>query len=140
MLIDGGIARPNGITLSRDGKTLYVDDTEGEYVYAFDVRPDGSAIHKRVFVKLHDSERGTLGLRSRADGMALDSGGRLYVATGSGVQVIDPSGHHLGTIRVPEVPRNLAFGGPDRRILYMTAVRALYRVRLLSRGPVDRAK
>ncbi len=37
LLIDDQIARPNGITLSLDGGTLYVDDTEGKYVYAFDV-------------------------------------------------------------------------------------------------------
>ena len=117
-----------------------MDDTEGEYVYAFDVRPDGSATNKRPFVKLHDPEPGTLGLRSRADGMALDSEGRVYVATGSGVQVIDPRGNYLGTIRLPAIARNLAFGGSDRRTLYLTAVNALYRVTLLSRGPSDRAK
>jgi gluconolactonase len=89
LLIDDKIARPNGITLSLDERTLYVDDTEGEYVYAFDVQPDGSAVNKRRFVKLRGPEPGSLGPRSRADGMALDSEGRLYVATASGVQVIE---------------------------------------------------
>lgn len=140
LLIDDQIARPNGITLSLDGKTLYVDDTEGEYVYSFDVQPDGTARNKRPFVKLHDPEPGSLGLRSRADGMALDSNGRLYVATASGIQVVDPRGNYLGTIRLPSIARNVAFAGPDRRTLYMTAFEALYRVELLSRGPSDRAK
>lgn len=72
--------------------------------------------------------------------MALDSEGRLYVATASGVQVIDPAGNYLGTIRLPAVARNLAFGEPDRRVLYLTALEALYRIRLLSRGPAGRAK
>jgi gluconolactonase len=140
LLIDAEIARPNGITLSLDQKTLYVDDTEGEYVYAFDVQPDGSAMNRRQFVKLRDPEKGSVGLRSRADGMALDSEGRLYVATASGVQVIDPAGNYLGTIRIPAVARNLAFGEPDRHVLYLTALEALYRIRLLSRGPAGRAK
>ena len=140
ILIDDQIARPNGITLSLDEKILFVDDTEGEYVYAFDVQQDGSATNKHRFVKLRDPEPGSLGLRSRADGMALDSEGRLYVATGSGVQVIDPTGRHLGTIRLPSVARNLAFGRPDRHVLYLTAVEALYRIDLLSQGPSDRAK
>lgn len=140
LLIDHQIARPNGISLSLDEKTLYVDDTEGEYVYAFDVRPDGFAKNKRSFVKLRDSVPGSLGRRSGADGMALDSEGRLYVATRSGVQVIDPGGKHLGTIRLQSVARNLAFGGPDRRTLYLTALTALYQVRLLSQGPPDRPK
>jgi gluconolactonase len=140
LLVDAEIARPNGITLSLDQKILYVDDTEGEYVYAFDVQPNGSAMNKRRFVKLREPEQGSLGLRSRADGMALDSEGRLYVATASGVQVIDPAGNYLGTIHVPAVTRNLAFGEPDRHVLYLTALEALYRIRLLSRGPVGRAK
>jgi gluconolactonase len=140
LLIDSEIRRPNGLTLSLDGRTLYVGDTEGEYVYAFDVQPDGSAQNKRQFVKLKDPEQGSLGLRSRADGMALDSEGRVYVATASGIQVVDARGNHLGTIRLPAVARNLAFAGPDRRTLYLTALNALYRVQTLSSGPADRSK
>ncbi len=140
VLIDDQIRRPNGITLSLDEKTLYVDDTEGEYVYAFDVLPDGSIKNKRPFVKLHDPEKGSEGLRSRADGMALDSKGRLYVATASGIQVIDPRGNYLGTIRLPAIARNLAFAGPQRRTLYLTAVDSLYRIRMISGGPKDRSK
>jgi gluconolactonase len=89
LLLDDAIRRPNGITLSLDQKTLYVDDTEGEFVYAFDVQSGGSVRNKRPFVKLHEPEQGSLGLRSRADGMALDSADRLYVATTAGIQVID---------------------------------------------------
>jgi len=140
LLLDDQITRPNGITLSLDEKTLYVDDTEGEYVYAFDVQPDGSVKNKRPFVKLHEPEQGSLGLRSRADGMGLDSTGRLYVATASGVQVIDSRGQYLGTIRVPSVVRNVAFAGPRRQTLYMTALESLYRVQMISEGPSGRAK
>ena len=140
LLLDDQIQRPNGISLSIDEKTLYVDDTEGEYVYAFDVQPDGTVKNKRQFAKLREPEKGSLGLRSRADGMALDSKGRLYVATASGIQVIDPRGEYLGTIRVPSVVRNVAFGGPRRQTLYMTALESLYRVQMLSEGPDGRAK
>jgi len=140
LLIDSEIHKPNGITLSHDGRTLYVDDTEGEFVYAFDVQPDGSCRNKRTFVRLLEPERGSLGMRCRGDGMALDSEGRLYVGTGVGVQVIDPKGRHLGIIRVPSAVRNLAFAGRERRTLYMTALDTLYRVRLVSRGPLGRAK
>ena len=119
---------------------MYVDDTEGEYVYAFDVQPDGSVTNKRQFVKLKDPVPGSRGMRSRADGMALDSEGRLYVATGSGVQVIDRQGQHLGTIRLPVVIRNIAFSGPDRRTMYLTGLTALYRIELVAQGPSGRAK
>lgn len=140
VLVEDHIQRPNGITLSLDWKTLYVDDTDGEYVYAFDVQTDGTVKNKRQFVKLRDPEQTSFGLRSRADGMAIDSKGRLYVATISGVQVVDASGKYLGTIRVPMVVRNLAFGGPSRQTLYLTALETLYRVQMLSRGPSGRAK
>src|SRR6266850_2839564 len=65
LLLDDQIQRPNGISLSIDEKTLYVDDTEGEYVYAFDVQPDGTVKNKRQFAKLREPEKGSLGLRSR---------------------------------------------------------------------------
>jgi gluconolactonase len=99
-----------------------------------------SVKNKRPFVKLRDPAQGSLGLRSGADGMALDSKGRLYVATVSGIQVIDSRGGYLGTIRVSAPVRNVAFGGPRRQTLYMTALEALYRVQLLSEGPAGRAK
>ena len=140
LLLDAQIRRPNGITLSLDEKTLYVGDTEGDAVFAFDVRPDGSVANKREFAKLIELEKGSLGLRSRADGMALDSMGRLYVATAAGIQVIDSRGRHLGIIRVPSVARNLAFAGPRRQVLYLTALESLYRVQMLSAGPPARAK
>jgi len=140
LLLDGQIRRPNGITLSIDEKVLYVDDTEGEFVYAFDVQPDGRVANKRQFARLQEPEKGSLGLRSRADGMALDSMGRLYVATAAGIQVIDSRGRHLGIIRVPTVVRNVAFGGPRRQTLYMTALESLYRVQTLSQGPPGRSK
>ena len=141
LLVDDQMVYPSGITLSLDEKTLYVDDTFGEYVYAFDVQPDGQVNNKREFMKLQEPERWPpWGLRSRAEGMAIDSKDRLYVATASGVQVIDPQGEYLGTIRVPEIVRNLAFSGTWRQILYMTAPTSIYRIWLLSQGPLKRAK
>src|SRR5688572_5521455 len=140
LLLDAQIQRPNGITLSLDEKVLYVDNTEGEFVYAFDVQPDGRVANKREFVKLQEPEKGSLGLRSRADGMALDSMGRLYVATAAGIQVIDSRGRHLGIIRVPSVARNVAFGGPGRRTLYLTALESLYHVPMIAQGPPGRSK
>ncbi len=140
ILLDKDILRPNGLTLSLDGTKLYVDDTEAEYLYVFERQPDGSVKNKRPFVKLHDPEKTPWGLRSHADGMALDSEGRLYVSTAAGVQVVDAHGQYLGTIHVPEMPRNVAFAGPDRHTLYVTAIDALYRVTLLSKGPASRSK
>ncbi len=45
------INRPNGIQLSPDERTLYVNDTEGEYLLAFDIQPDGTVRNRRNFAK-----------------------------------------------------------------------------------------
>jgi gluconolactonase len=131
-LIDDAMVAPNGLTLTRDGKTLIVDDTASDMVSAFDVQTDGTARNKRPFARLHDMPAGQ---ESGADGMALDREGRVYVATVTGVQVFDGAAHYLGTIKVPRQPANLAFSGPDKRTLYITAREGLYRLKMLSQGP-----
>jgi gluconolactonase len=132
IIIDGDVARPNGLTLTRDGKTLIVDDTIGPVVFAYDVQPDGSVKNKRTFARLRDIPEGK---ESGADGLALDSEDRTYITTVAGVQVFDAKGQHLGTIKVPRQPANVAFGGPDKRTLYITAREGLYRIKMLSQGP-----
>jgi gluconolactonase len=132
IVIDDQIARPNGLTLTRDGKTLIVDDTLGPTVYAYDVQPDGSVKNKRAFAQLRDIPEGK---ESGADGMALDREDRLYVTTVAGVQVFDAAGKYLGTIKVPRQPANAGFAGPDKRMLYITAREGLYRINMLSQGP-----
>jgi gluconolactonase len=58
--------------------------------------------------------------------MKVDTAGRVYCTGSGGIWVLDPAGTRLGIIRVPEVPRNLAFGGPDLRTLYITAGDSVY--------------
>jgi gluconolactonase len=131
IVIDDKIVRPNGLTLSRDGKTLIVDDTVGKTVFAYDVEADGSVKNKRAFTELRNIPDGK---ESGADGMALDREGRVYITTVVGVQVFDGGGGYLGTIRVPRQPANVAFAGPDKQMLYITAREGLYRVKMLARG------
>ena len=117
--------RPNGLVLSPDERLLYVaDSTAG--VMVFDVNADGSLTNERAFIETLPT----------ADGMAIDTGGNLFVSTNTGVQVFDPSGDLWGTIEVPDgrVPANCAFGGTDARTLYITAREALYRVSLVNPG------
>jgi len=131
ILVSDEIARPNGLTLTLDGKVLLVDDTRGDTIFAFDVQPDGSAVNKRPFGRLRGMPTGQ---PSVADGMALDSEGRVYVTTVTGIQVLAANGDYLGTIPVPRQPSNLAFGGAERRTLYITAREGVYRLRMLSQG------
>ena len=132
VVLDDQIARPNGVTLTRDGKTLIVNDTLGPTVYAYDVQPDGGVKNKRTFAQLRDIPEGK---ESGADGMAVDREDRLYVTTVAGVQVFDAAGKHLGTIKVPRQPANAGFAGPDKRVLYITAREGLYRINMLAQGP-----
>jgi gluconolactonase len=134
VLLDGNIARPNGLTLTRDGKTLIVDDTLNPTMFAYDVEADGAVKNKRAFIELRDIPAGK---ESGADGMAIDRDDRVYVTALTGVQVFDAKGQYLGTIKVPRQPANAAFAGADKQTLYITAREGLYRVQLLAKG-IDR--
>ncbi len=129
--VDDGIVRPNGLTLTLDGKTFIVADTVGDTMFAFDVQPDGTLKNKRPFVRLRDIPQGA---DSGADGIAIDRDGRIYVTTVTCVQVFDKAGQYLGTIKVARQPSNVAFSGPGKRTLYITAREGLYRVQTLTQG------
>lgn len=142
------VPRPNGLVLSPDEKTLYVHNKDGVYMLAFDVAPDGTISNRRNFARYHsvrvpghddpswDEDNG-------ADGMAVDSDGRVYAATNAGVEVFSPSGDLLGVMPVQwgaennriRKPQNLAFGGADRKTLYIVGAGTIYKVRTLSQGP-----
>jgi gluconolactonase len=68
------------------------------------------------------------------DGMKIDSKGNIYSTGPGGIWIISPSGKHLGTILMPNVPANLAFGGADGKTLYIAAHTVLYRVQLKIAG------
>ena len=135
------IGRPNGLAVTPDGKTLYVIDSNyikpdaNRKIWAFDIAADGSVSKQR---QVYDFGRGRGG-----DGMRLDSNGNLWVAAGisaprtanesadvpTGVYVISPKGELLGRIPIPEdVITNLAFGGPDKKTLYVTAGKTIFKI------------
>jgi gluconolactonase len=140
-LIAKDIERPNGIQLSPDEKVLYVANTAGEYIFAFDVAKDGSVKGKREFAKLDGYRKADNGsYSSGADGLAVDAKGRLYVASNLGIQVFSPKGVALGTIALPKQPQNLAFAGKDKNYLYIVGRGAAYRIATLTPGFSGRAK
>src|SRR6516164_4364065 len=132
VLVDGEVARPNGLTLTNDGKTLIVDDTIGPTVFAYDVQPDGTVKNKRPFAQLRDIPAG---MESGADGLAIDRNDHVYITTVAGVQVFDAKGQYLGTITAGRQAANVAFAGPGKSTLYLTAREGLYRVKTLAQGP-----
>jgi gluconolactonase len=131
-IVDDTIGRTNGVALSPDEKTLYADDTIGNTLYAYDRAADGTISNKRAFAQLRDIPPGK---ESVADGLAIDRDGRLYVATVTGIQIFDSAGKYLGTITLPGQPSNMAFAGPEKRTLYISARHAIYRLKMLARGP-----
>lgn len=138
--IDTSIGRPNGIQLSLDEKTLYVANTAGEHILAYEVAADGTAGKRRNFARLAGFKETENGWSSGADGLAIDAQGRLYVASGEGIQIFSPKGEPLGVIALPKAPQNLAFAGKDKKTLYVVGRGAAYRIALLASGPSKRAK
>ena len=135
-----GITNPNGIQLSPDERTIYVNDTRGEYLIAMDVQPNGTLGPKRNFARYEGVQRDAQGIASGADGLAVDSDGRVYAATAIGVQVFSAKGQHLGTIPLSRPPQNLAFAGPDKKTLYIVGRNAAWKIQMLSSGYKGRAK
>lgn len=107
--------RTNGLMLSADGRSLYV--TNSTEIVAFDIGTDGRTGGRRVFADLAGDNGG--------DGIALDDSGRLYVTAATGVHVISADGRHLGVIPTPRRAITAAFGGSDRRWLYVPQIGAL---------------
>jgi gluconolactonase len=139
--IADSIARPNGIQLSTDEKILYVNDTNGEYLLAFDINPDGTVKNRRNFAKYPQVTTGANGvMTSGADGLAIDSANRVYVVANGGVHVFSPKGELLGTIPVSLPAQNIAFAGADKKTLYIVGRGSAWKVKLLTEGYKGRAK
>ena len=140
----GEYAMPNGVEISPDGKTLYVNNTwqqPGEnFVWAYDIAADGSLSNKRQFAMLNLTpgvlEAATPADRvdSGADGTAVDTAGRYYVATRSGAQVFLPDGTYAGTIWVPQYPVSLTFGGANNDVLYIVGESSAWAIQTRVRG------
>jgi gluconolactonase len=124
-LIDGTFNEPNGISFSEDETTLYVADTGANKIRKFTVDEDGSVSDKRDFATV-----------TSPDGGGVDCAGNLYWAsnaTPGKVVVISRTGTQLGTIALgnSDKPTNVAFGGADRKTLYITtSPRKIYSITL----------
>ncbi len=114
--------QPNGIIGTPDGRTLYVADIGGAKTYAFDIAADGALGGQRLFCELG------------SDGMTIDAEGNVYL-TGRGVTVYDKGGQRVENIPIPEPwTANVTFGGKDRDVLFVTASKSVWTVRMRVRG------
>ena len=113
----------NGLAFSPDERILYVNSGVDNSVNRYDVLPDGTLANGRHFLTLAgDPKTGV------SDGMKVDVRGNIYITGPGGIWIVSPVGEHLATIAVPEKPINLAFGGVDRRMLFVTAHTGIYRI------------
>ena len=112
------LEKPNGIVGTPDGTTLYVADIGAGKTFRFDIAADGRLTGKTLVI-----ERGS-------DGMTLDNEGNLYL-TGEGVVVFDKRGRQIEEILIPgeKWTANVSFCGQDKRTLFITASKGLYRIR-----------
>jgi gluconolactonase len=142
-----GIARPNGVQLSRDERVLYVSDTNGINALAFDILPDGTLSNRRTFAtyagRVANAPAGSPA--SGGDGIAIDSEGRVYTITEAGIEILTLSGRPVGIIPVSCSAtgarcQGLAFGGPDKRTLYVAGQGTLLKIQMLAQGFGGRAK
>jgi gluconolactonase len=117
---------PNGVALSPDERTLYLTnwDEKRKVVWQYDVGADGALSNGRLFFDM-TSTPGEIAL----DGLKVDREGNLYVSGPGGLWILSRDARHLGTIRLPEMPANFAWG-EDGRTLFLTARTGLYRMRV----------
>ncbi|MCG2459323.1 SMP-30/gluconolactonase/LRE family protein [Flavobacteriaceae bacterium F89] len=113
-LLEKDMGTANGIEVSPDNKTLYVNESVQRNVWAYDLSPQGEISNKRLLIKFED-----FGM----DGMRTDIQGNLYIARyGKGtVAKISPQGDILQEITLAgKSPSNIAFGGKDGKTVYVT--------------------
>jgi gluconolactonase len=129
------VVKPNGLVIAPDGKTLYVSDHSGDAkgsraLVAYPLKEDGSLGARKV---LYDfgKERGIDGMTVTKDGMIVATAGSKDAG---GIYFFSPEGKKLGFLPTPEDPNNCCFGGEDKKTLYITAGKSLYRVKLTVAG------
>lgn len=121
--VTGNLIMPNGLTGTPDGRRLFVADWGASTVYSYVINDDGTLSQQAVFV------------RQQCDGMTMDADGNLYL-TGAEqdgnyvVTVFNRDAKRIDSIRLPEKPSNVIFGGSDFQTLYITAETSLYAVRM----------
>ena len=130
--VDSGIEFPNGVMTSPDQTLLTVANTRGRFCYSFQIQPDGTLGAKQEYGWLHVTDH----LQTGADGMAVDTEGRMYVTTALGVQVMDQLGRVNLILNKPKDAwlSNVIFGGLKRDVLYVTCGDSVFKRRIKATG------
>lgn len=132
-VVDRGLGFPNGLKLWPDQGTLVVADMKGANLWAFRVEADGSLKFKQPYYTMRLPAGKT---ECGADGMTIDSAGRIYVATQLGLQMFDPTGRLCGVIDKPQNAwlSNAVFAGKNLDTLYVTCMNKVYKRKVKATG------
>ena len=113
-VLETDMGTTNGIEVSPDENTLYVNESAQRNIWAYDLSPEGEVSNKRLLIQFPDFNM---------DGMRCDIEGNLYVTRhGKGtVAKLSPAGDVLLEVALTgKLCSNIAFGGPDGRTCYVT--------------------
>lgn len=121
-MLDSTLAQPNGIIGTPDGKHLFVAEAQANRILKYDIQPNGRLTNRQVFANMG------------SDGMTIDDRGNIYL-TGDGVTVFDKNGEKIAHFPIPEDwTANVCFGGKDRDVLFITASKSVYTLKMLVHG------
>ena len=122
-LCDDGLAFPNGVALSADGRTLYMGESQHNRILVYEVKSPGKLGERKVLADLPKKDPALGQIDNQPDGMCLDTAGNVYVAHYGmhQVQVLSPAGKLLARYEAGTLTTsNVAFGGPKRDQLFVT--------------------
>jgi gluconolactonase len=126
------LARPNGISFTADGKTLYVSNSGPQmFVERYDVAPDGTVSNGTHFIDYPGRAPDI------PDGLKLDSANNLWTTGPGGIRIISPAGKVLGQIKLPETAANLAWADGGKTLYIMDST-AIYRLKVATPGAMPR--
>ncbi len=132
-VVDRGLGYANGLILTPDQGTLVVADMRDKLLWAYRIEPDGSLGAKQPFYTLRLPEGKT---DSGADGLTVDTEGRIYATSHLGLQVFDTQGRLSGIIAKPQQAwlANAVFAGPNLDTLYVTSTNRVFKRKINAKG------
>jgi len=135
-VVDTGLKRATGVTLSHGQSFLYVADGATHWVYSYLIQTDGSLSHKQRFHYLHVPDTAD---DSGADGLCVDNANQTYIATRMGIQICGWVDVVEGAVTciVPSpngVVSSICFGGPDFDSLFASCGDKVFQRKVKTRG------
>ncbi len=125
-VVADGLAFPNGMVITPDGKTLIVAESHAARLTAFDIEADGSLSRRRAWAQFEDRGAFSEG-QITPDGICLDAEGALWVASPNTKEVLRVHEGAQITQRIPvdTIPLACMLGGPERRTLFIPTTESL---------------